>query len=193
MGYATVNALTRWKTGHKAFFIHLQGLIVALRRFRSAIEAGDLDAADTQLRAAASLMFSSAALMRFTGDFSSEDYATEVRPTMSPPNTIEGFSGLLSRDHREVVSLIGQLKPVFARLPRRLHDSRQLFLAGAAAVYESHKYVCELFGGGETNSLRMNESSEKSSVEVLDIFKVNRLRPVEGSRPDANPQSEAWA
>jgi hypothetical protein len=183
MGYATVKALTRWKTGHKAFLIHLQGLIVALRRFRSAIEGDDLDAADDHLRAAAGLMFSSAALMRFTGDFDRQAYETVVRPSMCPPNTIEGFSGLLSRDHREVVRLIGQLKPIFAALPKRLHDSRQLFLAGAAAVYESHKYVCELFGGGATNSLRMNESSEKSSVGLLDIFKVNRLRPVEGKPP----------
>jgi hypothetical protein len=183
MGYAMVEPLTRWKTGHMAFFVHLQGLNIALRRFQSVVEVGDYDAADTHLRAAAGLMFSSAALMRFTGDFDRESYETVVRPTMCPPNVIEGFSGLLSRDHREVIRLIGQLKPIFATLPKQLHDSRQLFLAGAAAVYESHKFVCELFGGGATSSLRMNESSEKSSVEVLDIFKVNRLRPVEGKLP----------
>lgn len=181
MDYA-VNPLKRWKVGHKIFFVHIQGLIIELRRFKAAIQSGNFAAADQNLRRAGHLMFASAPLMAFTGDFSPAEYAEEVRPTMCPPNTIEGFSGLLSRDHRELVRLFSELRPIFMTLPSCLNAARQYFLSGGAALYEAHKFVCEKFGGGSQTSLRMNESSEKSSVDVLDIFKINRLRPMEGER-----------
>ena len=74
----TVDALLRWKRGHKVFFLLLQGLIVRLRRFQSAVDNGRLDAADQHLQAAARLMSGAAAVMRFTGDFSKEQYEPDV-------------------------------------------------------------------------------------------------------------------
>lgn len=180
MGYRTetIDALLRWKRGHKVFFLVLQGLIVRLRRFQSTISGGQLEQADQHLQSAARLMAGAASIMRFTGDFPQKKYESEVRPTMCPPNTIDGFSGLLSRDHAELLLIIRELKPVFANLPPQLAHTRRMFFDALAAVYDCHIHVCDQFGGGKTGSLRMNESTEKSSVEVLETLKENRLKPV---------------
>ncbi|QDT78265.1 hypothetical protein Mal35_16970 [Gimesia maris] len=186
-GKENIDALDRWKRGHKVFFLLLQGLIVNLRRFQSAVNNDRYDEADRCLQAANQLLSGTARVMKYTGDFSKKQYETDVRPTMCPPYTIDGFSGLLSRDHAELLQVIRDLRPVFASLPTSLAHSRRIFFDKLSTVYDCHVYVCERFVGSDAGSLRMNESTEKSSTEVLKTFKENRLKPISPSSTNAYP------
>lgn len=171
-----VDAMARWRIGHHGFFLLIQGIVAALLRFESAIKVNDLEAAGSALEKATSLMWGSAAALHFAGDFVGEDYDQIVRVAMSPPNVSDGFSGLLSLDHACMINVLKRLKPVFEKLPATLKHQHEKLLWAMAAAYDSHKFVCSKFKGGEMPSLRMSKESSKTSVEVLETFKKNRMQ-----------------
>jgi hypothetical protein len=172
--------MKRWHAGHLVFFVLIQGNVVALERFEKAIKDGDFAKARDALRAASIFMVASAAAMRFAGLYSRQAYDSEVVPTMSPPNVPEGFSGLLSRDHRALVRLITRLRPIFKSLPIELAHDHRFFLDCYQAAYASHKHVCSRFGGDERGSLLMGAQSKKTSVGTLAGLEAARLKASKG-------------
>lgn len=64
------------------------------------------------------------------------------------------------------------------RLPERYEE----FLAAHKAAMDAHIYVCARFGGDMSPSLRMNDSSPRTSVDVLRDIKAARHKMV-----DVNP------
>lgn len=168
----------RWRVGHHAFFALTQSLIVALNCFRSARRSGDGGLAREMLRLAARLLDASAAAFVFTGEFSCAQYQTQVRPSMAPPAVADGFSGLLSPDHRYLVRLLGALRPQLRDLPPELAPDHRSFTAALERAYEAHKYVCARFGGDRSASLRMSEASTASAVDVVHGLKLARTRLV---------------
>jgi hypothetical protein len=169
-------ALARWKKGHHVFFLFLQGLIMSVHRFERALKLRNNLKAGKALSTATNLMWGSAAALRYAGDFPEKIYDNFVRVSMSPPNVNDGFSGLLSFDHAVLIRQLIQLKETFKQLPPDLKKQHQRFVWAMSTAYDSHKYVCASFKGGEVKSLRMSESSDKTSVEVLESFKQNRLK-----------------
>ena len=165
-------SLRRWRAGHWAFFVQLQGMIVGLARLEQALDAQDWARAGDLLGMLARLLYGSAAAMRFAGDLSPDAYETDVRPTMTAPVT-EGFSGLLSREHRHLMTAIRTLRPRLPLLQEHLPERYQQFQEAHAAVMEAHVYVCKHFGGDQAPSLRMGDSS-RSAVQVLE--NVRRIR-----------------
>jgi hypothetical protein len=169
----TANAsLRRWRAGHWAFFVQLQGMIAALNRLQLALDAEDWPTAGDLLAVLARLLSGSAAAMRFAADLSPAAYETTVRPTMEMPQT-EGFSGMLSREHRHLMQAIRALRPRFEALQERLPERYREFQQAHAAVVDAHVHVCKQFGGDSAPSLRMG-SSGRSAVEVLE--NVCRIR-----------------
>jgi hypothetical protein len=182
---AAVNSLARWRIGHHLFFILIQGLVLALRRFEFALEVGSTQDAASRLESATSLLWASAIAMRFAGDFDPDEYNYDVRPTMAPPQVPDGFSGLLSQDHHVMIEILKRLRPVFAAPPLGLERSRDRFVAALDSAYRCHIFVCRRFAGGETPSLRTAKGNARPAVEVLEKFHRSRLETVELTRRTA--------
>jgi hypothetical protein len=172
----------RWRVGHHVFFALTQSLIVALMCFREADGAGELERAGRMLRLAGQLLAGSAAAFVFAAEFSANQYASRVRPSMEPPSVSAGFSGLMSPDHHYLVKLFSRLRPVLQHLPAELTRDHRFFVRSLDVTYESHKYVCARFGGDRGASLRMNEASTVPAVDVIHGLKVARTKLVRAPR-----------
>jgi hypothetical protein len=148
----------RWLVGHQLFFSLIQGAIVGLNCFATAVAAGQTAEADEGLGLAAAFMRGSAATMKLTSDFAPGDYERTVRPAMAPPTVRAGFSGLQTRDHTYLVRLFGKLKPVFLSLgPSR--EAHGEFIESVVSAYAAHEFICARFRGDVLPSLRMEAAS----------------------------------
>jgi hypothetical protein len=171
-----VHPLERWRIGHHVFFVLIQGLIMAFRCFEHAMAARDLQQAGAALDLATALMHGSATALRVASDFPPDDYERVVRPSMSPPHVSSGFSGLLSVDHKVMLTVIRRLRPLLAEMPTGLEEKHSRYLVAASAAYDAHKYVCERFKGDAQPSLRQPTGADRPAVDVLEQLKRNRLR-----------------
>jgi hypothetical protein len=165
----------RWRLGHHVFFALIQSLIITFNCFANSLNANDLGAAETALALATSLLWGSAAALRFAGDFPPDDYENIIRPSMSPPNVDAGFSGLLFLDHRHMVQLLSRLKPRFRSLSPCFRLQQKRFIQSIEAAYSSHIYVCARFKGDQAPSLRMNAETGGTAVDVIEHLKQARL------------------
>ena len=166
----------RWRTGHQVFFPLVQATLVGLRCFVSAVlDDAPADAA-TALRFASGVMSASGRALEFAADFTPESYATGVRPSMSPPGTKVGLSGLMSADHHEMVVHFQQLRPIRAVLHGELSLAYDHFVDEVSQTYQAHRHVCARFNGDRMVSLRMNEASATTAAGVLEQLAVARVR-----------------
>jgi hypothetical protein len=172
------DALRRWTRGHYVFMSIVQGMVVLLNCLRQDVEAGDLDAARSDLAQLTALMWGAESALRFTGDYSYTAYEKSVRPTLMPPLAPPGMTGLRWRDHEYLVKVLSGLRPIFSQLPAALEEAREAFYQAIARAYDAHKSVCAGFVGTERTSLLMAERTEKSAVEILEHFKRVRLHLV---------------
>ncbi|NTX16520.1 hypothetical protein HUA76_37685 [Myxococcus sp. CA056] len=169
------DALRRWTRGHYVFMSLVQGMVVVLHVLREDVEAGNLEAARSDLERVTALMNGAEVALRFTGDYSYTAYEKSVRPTLMPPVAPPGMTGLRWRDHEYMVKVLAGLRPIFAGLPVELEEAREAFYQSVARAYDAHKTVCASFVGTERTSLLMAERTEKSAVELLEHFKRVRL------------------
>lgn len=166
-------ARVRWQLGHHLFFTYVQSLIVICSRLDELIEAGEMGAAGQALDQAAYLMWGVSVTFKHTGGFSQAAYEGYVRPNMF--EAAEGFSGMWAQDHDYLVKkVIRRLKPMFQDPPPELVEAAQNFRQAFAVMYDSHKYVCDKFEGGQP-SLLMGEDAQKTAGEMIETFKRNRL------------------
>lgn len=177
---ANFDPLRRWVIGHHIFYVIIQNLVVALNCFQTEIISGRFHEAETAMALATFLMWGSESALQFTGDSSQSQFQDVVRPSMMPPHAPPGLSGQFSRDHIYLVKLLSQLKPTFANLNSNLAIEHQQFVKAFEAAYEAHKFVCGKFVGIKSQSLRMNSSSTKSAVAVIDDLKILRLKNLKG-------------
>jgi hypothetical protein len=179
----------RWLAGHQLFFSLIQGAIVGLNCFATAVAAGQTAEADEGLRLAAAFMRSSAATMKLTSDFAPDDYERTVRPAMAPPKVRSGFSGLQTRDHAYLVRLFGALRPVFLTLsrPSEAHDE---FIESVVSAYAAHEFICARFRGDVLPSLRMEAASRgrtrRSGTAVIREMMRARLALVDPAMPSGD-------
>lgn len=166
-------ARVRWQLGHHLFFSYVQSLIIICSRLAENLKAEEYDAARANIEQATYLMWGVSVTFKLTGGFSQAAYEGYVRPNMF--EAAEGFSGMWAHDHDYLVkTILRQLKPVFSDPPSELALSVQNFRQAFAIMYDSHKYVCDKFEGGQP-SLLMGESAQKTAAEMIDTFKRNRL------------------
>ncbi len=174
----------RWIRGHQIFTGLSQGLIFAVNALVEADNADDVTARSHAAHLIAVVMDASGHALEFTGDFAVQVYDELIRKNMTPPYQPEGFSGLLSADHRELVFRLRAAKPVLDRLGRDDPTRHRRIIDALAGVYDRHKYVCGKFVGVNRASLLMATEGGRSGVEQLERFKATRLRLL--GRPGAD-------
>jgi hypothetical protein len=167
----------RWRTGHQVFFPLVQATLVGLRCFVSAIvdDASEQDAAEA-LRFASRVMSASGRALEFAADFAPRSYASSVRPSMTPPGTRIGLSGLMSADHHNMVLLFQHVRPVRAALGSELRVAYDRFVDTVAETYSAHRHVCTRFDGDRVVSLRMNNASSMTAAAALEQLAAARVR-----------------
>jgi hypothetical protein len=168
--------LRRWMRGHQIFTALSQGLIVAVKALEAATTAQDIAARAGAADLMATAMEACGRALEFTGDFRVEVYEELIRPSMSPPHQPEGFSGLLSSDHRELVFRLKAARPAIDRLRAEDPERHTKVVDALTGVYDRHKHVCAKFVGTQRASLLMAEERGRSGVDQLERFKINRLR-----------------
>jgi hypothetical protein len=170
-----VDPMRRWVLGHQIFATLTQGIIFALQDFEIAARAPDPARAREALKIAADLLMASASAFRFTGDFAPSAYRDLVRPSMMPPRAGEGFSGLLSIDHRQLVAMLVRTRPLMTETATRFAPEHQRLAMALNHVYEDHKFVCAQFDGAKKPSLRCPRSGPLPGVEQLDRYQRARV------------------
>jgi hypothetical protein len=183
---AAFDAMHRWIIGHQIFAALTQGIIFSLQEFEAAVRDRDEARARQALKVCADLMLASASAFHFTADFPPAAYTDVVRPSMMGQAVGEGFSGLLSVDHRRLVATLVRIRPLMAQTAQRLAAEHERLKYALDQVYGDHKYVCARFVGTEQPSLRCPNASPLSGVEQLDRYQRSRmelLRP----HSDADP------
>ncbi|MEL6351367.1 MAG: siderophore biosynthesis protein [Cyanobacteria bacterium J06627_28] len=168
-----------WQGFHWSFFINIQGLILSLNRFEAYLALGDFSRAKQELAAATNLLLASGASMELAGSFTQAQYEETVRPTMAPPQVASNnFSGLMSWEHASLMKIWKRLRPTFAHLPPTLASQHQAFVQAYFSLANSHRAVCEKFGGASSGSLRFDQSC---AVETLDKFGHSRWSLIDPS------------
>jgi hypothetical protein len=170
-----VDPMRRWVLGHQIFATLTQGIIFALQDFEIAARALDSERAREALKLAADLLMASASAFRFTGDFAPSAYRDLVRPSMMAPRVGEGFSGLLSIDHRQLVTMLVRTRPLMGETAVRFAPEHQRLAVALNHVYDDHKFVCAQFDGAKKPSLRCPRSSPLPGVEQLDRYQRARV------------------
>lgn len=174
--------MRRWLHGHQIFLVLTQGITLALEEFERGARAGRTAAVSASalapraaLQLATDLMIASAIAFRFAADFGPSVYVQTVRPSMAAGQIGEGFSGLLSVDHRALVSTMGRIRPLLQRAAARLPE-REALVQALAHVYADHRFVCARFVGLEEPSLRCPSGTMASGVKQLDRLARARVR-----------------
>jgi hypothetical protein len=174
----------RWMVGHQIFATLTQGIIFALQEFESASHEANTPHARDSLELAADLLMASAAAFRFAADFPPSAYRDVIRPSMMAPDVGDGFSGLLSADHRQLVAVLLRTRALLGDAASRFAPQHQRFTVALNHVYDHHKFVCAEFDGAIKPSLRCPSGSSLTGVEQLQRFQRARgglLRPGSGA------------
>lgn len=172
------NVISRWIRGHQIFAALTQGLIFAFQMLGRAVRLGKGSELQRWADLSCSLFRGSGAAFELTGDFPIDDYVAIVRPSMMPPATVTGLSGLMSMDHRFLVQTMRDMRPAlkaFYELEPVLHNAVSSALS---TVYDSHVHVCERFVGAKP-SLLSEGRSDKTGPSMIEQFKKLRLKPFE--------------
>lgn len=170
----------RWRSGHQVFFPLIQAILVGLRCFAHAVFAEHTAEARESAIFTTDVMRSSARALEFAADFSPSAYAQEVRPSMTPPGTPQGLSGLMSVDHHLMIDCFHEIQPIARNLTGDLRTVFDEFVASVQDTYAAHVHVCDRFNGNHVISLRMSHAHSLPASEVLAQMgraRVKLLRP----------------
>lgn len=157
----------RWRSGHQVFFPLIQGVLVGLRCFAAALLDGDREGAGEAAVFTTDVMRASARALEFAADFPPADYPRSVRPSMTPPGTPQGLSGLMSADHHLMIGCFHEIRTVVADLEGELRELYDEFVRTVETTYAAHVHVCDRFNGDHVVSLRMSHSNSMTASEVL--------------------------
>jgi hypothetical protein len=171
---ASVDPMRRWVLGHQIFAALTQGIIFELQELEAAIRALEHDRARDALGLAGDLLMASAEAFRFTADFFPSAYTDVVRPRMMAQHVGEGFSGVLSADHRRLVAVLVRTRPLMGEIATHFATEHKRLTVALDQVYDAHKYVCARFVGEKKPSLRCPNSSPMAGVAQLDQYHRGR-------------------
>lgn len=177
----------RWVRGHHIFTSLTQGLTMGFNALEIAEQAQDREGADYAAAMITLLMEASAASLEFTGNFPAHFYDAVVRGSMSPPNQPDGFSGLLSRDHRQLVKRMKETGAAIEALKSRSPEAHRGIYKALSSVYESHSCVCEKFVGSDSSLLMAGQDQKPTGLEQLEKFKAMRLKSIDAKAASRCP------
>ena len=174
----TYHAKRRWVRGHLVFASLTQGLILAFRSLGQGLRAGITEEVQRLADLSVSLLDASAGAFLFTGDFPPEEYESSIRPSMTPPASPVGLSGLMSADHRYLAQTMRDMRPALKSLAEQEPQRHERIAAALSGVYDSHIHVCERFVGPRPSILTAGRT-ERSGPSLIEQFKTLRLKPFE--------------
>ena len=167
--------MRRWQVGHHAFFVLLQGLILAQRQLLSALQAKDISGARKLLQRISTMLEAAAIAMQLAADMSSQEYE-EIRLSMQPPHVPEGFSGLWSPDHKLLLTELRQLKLILSSPEaKQLNQEIEDWQRALDKVYSAHVLVCERFVGDAPSLAAMRAGTEKKPLDTLEALRQRSL------------------
>ncbi len=177
----TCQAMNRWVHGHLVFALLSQGLILSFRAMGQALRAGKTEKIQKWADLSISLLKASGAAFVFTGDFPAGEYENVIRPSMTPPISPIGLSGLMSADHRQMAQTIRDMRPALKSLAEHEPERHDRLAEAVADVYDRHIFVCERFVGPRPSILTAGRT-ERSGPSLIEQFKTLRLKPFEHSQ-----------
>ncbi len=169
----TSPAIATWRRGHHAFFVLTQGLVVAFALAAEALRDGRWGRARELLELATALLDASGAAMKLAGEFSIDDYAEVIRPSMQPPALSVALSGEMSADHAALMRQLADLRTLLESHGERLEPTVTGLRRALTTLYDRHIHVCESFVAGPS---LLGGSAGPPAVEVLKRIKTARLR-----------------
>jgi hypothetical protein len=150
-------ALRRWKLGHKAFHVILEGMLDSISACRASLRLEDYDSLSIGLKKLAFLYRAATSTFRYAAEFDPQLYTSTVRPSMMPPFLPDGFSGTLNIKHREMKEalhcLLKEISPVLP-LHETLNQGWQEVLQAKSENMKNHGLVCSRFIPGGRSLLR---------------------------------------
>ncbi len=169
-------SISRWVRGHQIFAALSQGLIFTLAALEQAERDDDAGTVSLTAGLVIELLHASATALELTGDFPAARYNASIRISMDTPYFPAGFSGVLSRDHRQLVGRMKMMRPAIEAFERRDPGLHARIGVALSAVYASHKHVCARFVEPDAASLLMAATAERPATEQIDRFRKMRLR-----------------
>jgi hypothetical protein len=154
--------LQRWKTGHRVFHAYLVTMVTLLGEGARELPDAAEDRIARVLVDLARLYVASTASMKYASSFTAAAYEQIVRPSMMPPFTRPGFSGVLNVDHRRMLDGLDTLAEALAQRFGPAADGWPVAVAEAwrelqGARRESHRHhglICRRFVNNGPSLLR---------------------------------------
>jgi hypothetical protein len=166
-------AATRWLRGHQIFLVLIQAMIQIVATLTQRPQRTDRDAALAMLT---TLFEASAAAMRHTGNFDPDIYDRMIRPSMAPPHIVNGFSGLFSSDHRQLVQLLRSEGDTLRQGAFACPHLQQQMITALGRLYDNHGAVCAQFVGAQEKSLLVRKDVNATALQQIEKFKKSRVR-----------------
>ncbi len=142
-------AVKRWKLGHHTFHVLLVAMNTRLTEVGDLLEAEEWDAASEAMLDLARLYDAATASMRYTSDFPRIEYETLLRPSMMPPFSSPGFSGVFNREHATMMAGVRRIRAYMKDheegVPERVLASWERLREAQQTNVESHMLVCRKF------------------------------------------------
>jgi hypothetical protein len=171
-----LRSLVRWKLGHQIFHIYLTAMNSLLDESFEELAAREWRALSAALDHLTTLYDASTAGMRYAADIAPEDYAAVVRPSMEPPFMSPGFSGVMNREHREMLAAVRRLRSAIraetAAPPPSVQDAWSRLEDAQRRNRASHELVCRRF--------------VPNGVSLLREFNAERRRREKATRKEDN-------
>ncbi|MBV9693562.1 MAG: hypothetical protein JO261_07675 [Alphaproteobacteria bacterium] len=144
-------ALTRWKVGHRLFFVQIDLIILAIRQYVQ-------EPTEHRLRRISDLLRGSAAMMQFCADFGDPSYAS-VRDSMA--NVDSNFTGVWSADHRVMIQELKKLRTSSTGWSPSHCDLEDAI----RVAYAAHAFICRRFVGDDSSLANKKVPGHKTLLE----------------------------
>jgi hypothetical protein len=168
--------LRRWVRGHLLFMVLCQGISLCTNLLISAAHDKDLELACAQANRLIQLMNISRITLEFATDLNSQQYVSQIRPTLMPPIAPPKMSGINWRDHVVMIRSMRQSTEAWNFIEQTYPQLAERMRTILAQVYSAHRGVCEKFVGEENTSLLATENATYTAGQVLENLKKSRLK-----------------
>ncbi|MFP3497037.1 hypothetical protein SB759_22670 [Pseudomonas sp. SIMBA_059] len=168
--------LRRWVRGHLLFMALCQAMNLCTNLLITAAQDKDLELACAQANRLIQLMNISRITLEFSTDLNSQQYVSQIRPTLMPPIAPPKMSGINWRDHVVMIRSMRRSTEAWNFIEQTYPHLAERMRATLAQVYSAHRGVCEKFVGEENTSLLATEKATNTAGQVLENLKKSRLK-----------------
>jgi hypothetical protein len=165
-----IRGIARWKRGHHVFHVYLTAMNSLLDESVALLADHEWSRLEARLQQLTTLYDASTAGMRYAADFAREDYASVVRPSMEPPFMSPGFSGVMNREHREMLAGMRRLRAAVrdrpAPMPGAVADAWAELQEAQRRNRANHELVCRRFVADGVSLLRQFHQKRRAHEQA---------------------------